>query len=246
MKKFLLATSALATLGGLGGTASAADLPIRAAPAYVPPPPQWTGGYVGVHVGVGRMNESATVAGTWGDISSPCGIYNGSCTHSATGVVGGVEIGYDWQNRNFVYGVAADWTWTDLKKKTTRSSGTSSYTHQAKIDWLASFRGRMGLAVDDTLVYVTGGVALGHLKSGINFAGPSAAYTYGQLNKTQVGWVMGGGVEHKINRNWSFKGEALYYDLGRSQANATHDTGTYVTTFHHEVLLVRLGLNYRW
>jgi len=242
MKKFLLATSALVALGG---TASAADLPMKAAPAYMPPPPQWTGGYVGVHIGVGRMNESANINGfTPG--GQPCGSYNSSCVNSATGVVGGVEIGYDWQNRNFVYGVAADWTWTDLDRKQVTTSGTSSFTHQAKIDWLASFRGRMGLAVDDTLVYVTGGVALGHLKSNIQFAGPSSAYTYGQLSKTQVGWVAGGGIEHKINRNWSFKGEALYYDLGKADSSHTNDGGSYTTSFHHEVIIARVGLNYRW
>ena len=46
----------------------------------------------------------------------PCGFYNASCAAAATGVVGGVEIGYDWQDRYFVYGVAADWTWTDLSE----------------------------------------------------------------------------------------------------------------------------------
>ena len=102
------------------------------------------------------------------------------------------EIGYDWQDSSFVYGVVADWTWTDLDQKTV----AGSYVFKAKIDWLASFRGRMGLAVDRTLVYITGGLALAQVKSssGLTYAGGTGtADGYGALNKTKVGWVAGGG-----------------------------------------------------
>jgi len=36
----------------------------------------------------------------------------------------------------------------------------------------------------------------------------------GQFSNTQVGWTAGGGVEWMFMPNWSFKAEALYYDLG--------------------------------
>src|SRR5262249_55119666 len=147
---------------------------------------------------------------------APCSSwYNaGSCATSATGAVAGVEIGYDWQDRYFVYGVAADWTWTGLKHTQSRTSGATVWTHQAKVDWLASFRGRMGLAVDSTLVYFTGGLALGELKSNASVSGLDAtvgAINWGSLSKTQVGWVAGLGVEHKFNQNWAVKAELLYY-----------------------------------
>jgi outer membrane immunogenic protein len=250
MKNLLLTTTAIAALSG--GAVSAADLPLKAArPAadmYVAP--SWTGFYVGAHVGVGRLNAFAN-AESFGDAgfdSLPCsGNYNSSCASSKTGAVGGVEVGYDWQKGTFVYGVAADWTWTDLKTKTQRSSGGSAYTFNTKIDWLASFRGRMGLAVQDTMVYVTGGLALGGIKSHTFMAGPSDFFTYGKLSSARVGWVIGGGVEHRFARNWSFKAEALYYDLGKATSNITNQTDQpYSTTFHHEILIGRVGLNYRF
>jgi len=250
MKNLLLATTAVVAI--YGGTAQAADLPLQAAaPAYLPVA-NWTGPYVGAHLGVGRMNETSRTTGGLDDDPGPCGQYNTSCHASATGVVGGVEAGYDWQDRYFVYGVAADWTWTDLKQTQVRTSGTTAWTHQAKIDWLASFRGRMGLAVDNTMVYVTGGLALGHLKSssGTTCATCTTSSTsnYGGLNTTKVGWVMGAGVEHRLNRNWSFKAEGLYYDLGRESAcgPGTDNTGEHCSEFHHEVLVGRVGVNYRF
>jgi outer membrane immunogenic protein len=246
MKRFLLTTTALVALTG---GAVAADLPSKAVAPMAPAIPYatWTGPYIAGIVGVGRMNETATNA-TANVPLSPCGLYNSACAASATGFVGGVEVGYDWQDRYFVYGVAADWTWTGLKRTQTHASGSSLFTHQAKIDWLASFRGRMGLAVDNTLVYVTGGVALGHLKSNASRTDAGGFQSYGALDTTKVGWVAGGGVEHKLNRNWSVKGEALYYDLGRSTADGTASgRGTnYSTSFSHEVIVGRLGLAYRW
>jgi outer membrane immunogenic protein len=249
MKRLLLTTTALVALSG--GIATAADLPSKAVAPMAPPIPYatWTGPYIAGIVGAGRMNETAnnaTAHGSPGSLS-PCGLYNAACAASATGFVGGVEVGYDWQDRYFVYGVAADWTWTGLKNTQTHASGSSLFTHQAKIDWLASFRGRMGLAVDNTLVYVTGGVALGHLKSNAARVDAGGFQSYGALDKTKVGWVAGGGVEHKLNRNWSIKGEALYYDLGRETASGSTVSGaTYSTSFHHEVIVGRMGIAYRW
>ena len=246
MRKLLLTTTALVALSG--GTAIAADLPSKVAPVVAPIPyANWTGPWVAGLVGGARMNATATNTGS-SNFGNPCGHYNAACSTSATGAVAGVEVGYDWQDRSFVYGVAADWTWTGLKRTNSRASGLSVFTHQAKIDWLASFRGRMGLAVDNTLVYLTGGVALGEVKSYTQRCDANAGcLNYGALSETKVGWVAGGGVEHKFNRNWAFKGEALYYDLGRSSATGTPCAGCQVgTDFTHEVIVGRVGLVYRW
>jgi outer membrane immunogenic protein len=248
----LLATAAVMTLSG---AAYAADMgvPMKAPPPAPIPYTNWQGFYVGGLVGVGRLNESAVVSNTAAAKAgngSLCGAYGtDACSYSATGAVAGVEVGYDWQNRYFVYGVAADWTWTGLKRTHTEASGATFFTHQAKVDWLASFRGRMGLAVDDTLVYFTGGLALAELKSNASVGDAGGVTGSVGLNKTQVGWVAGLGVEHKFNQNWSIKAEYLYYDLGHASANSlnTEHTGvTYTTDFFHEIHVGRVGLVYHW
>ena len=246
MKRLLLTTTAVAAALS-AGAASAADLPSKApaaAPIYVAP--SWEGAWIGGHVGGARMNTSANTTGTNNPI--PCGTYSSACAGSDTSFVGGVEAGYDWQRGTAVYGVAADWTWTGLKTQQGRFNNTSAWVNQQKIDWLASFRGRMGLAVQDTLVYITGGLAIGHVKATNTFSDQfgSDFRDYGTITKTKVGWVIGGGVEHRWNRNWSVKAEALYYDLGRTEATATNAGGTYTTNFHHEVIVGRVGVNYRF
>jgi outer membrane immunogenic protein len=247
----LLATAAAVTLSG---SAFAADmgLPVKA-PA---PPPipyvNWQGFYIGGNVGVARLNATATdtSSNTFGGICD----YSrnpSSCSTGTTGATAGVQVGYDWQSRYFVYGVVADWSWTGLKHTVTKANCSTVQSHvEAKVDWLASFRGRMGLAVDDTLVYITGGLALGQLKSGMGQACVGA--DCGDLNFTssldtvKAGWVAGLGVEHKLTQNWSVMGEFLYYDLGRTSLSGSNAFGSYTTEFTHEILQGRVGLNYRF
>src|ERR1041384_3197850 len=223
MKRLLLTTTAVAAAMS-AGAASAADLPAKApaaAPIYVAP--SWEGAWIGGFIGGGRMNSVAHTTSTPdGSAQGVCGLYSSSCAGSDSRFIGGVEAGYDWQRGTFVYGVAADWTWTGFDSKQQKFANTSAFINQQKVDWLASFRGRMGLAVQDTLVYLTGGVALGHIKAQNFFSDQSVFLPYGAVNKTKVGWVVGGGLEHRFNRNWSLKAEALYYDLGHTDSTVTN------------------------
>lgn len=252
MKNILLATTAIMVV--TGGAAIAGDLPLKAArPADLYTAPMWTGGYIGAHVGAGRRNTSTSIiSSSNNDFSGPNCTYGNSCVSTASGVVGGVQAGYDWQKRNFVYGIAADWSWTDLKSSRTtgnNSSSSATITLKSGVDWLASFRGRMGLAVEDTLVYVTGGVALGKVKHSVTFFnGDDETSNLANHSETKVGWVVGGGIEHRLGRNWSIKAEALYYDLGRSTSSIQNTVlgSTYTSEFHNEVIVGRVGVNYRF
>src|SRR5262249_31097084 len=88
----------------------------------------------------------------------------------------------------------------------------------AHLKWLASVRGRVGVAFNQVLVYGTGGVAFG----GVDGAG-DITLTIDQLGTlsaaasdrpTHVGWTAGGGVEAMVISNVSAKLEYLYTDLG--------------------------------
>lgn len=258
MKKVRTHLLTTAAVVALSGSAFAADmgLPMKAAPAPAPIPyAQWQGFYIGGNIGAARLNASASQTVNTGFPGIGCGgaywASLDSCTTSATGLTAGVQAGYDWQSRYFVYGVVADWSWTGLKHKVSQTNTHTIVPHfEAKVNWLASFRGRMGLAVDDTLVYVTGGLALGQVKSNTGICQTTSCSNDGDwtngLSKVATGWVAGAGVEHKISQNWSVMGEFLYYDLGRQSASATTDSGTYTTEFTHEVIQARVGLNYRF
>ena len=264
MKKVRTHLLATAAVVALSGSAFAADMgvPMKAPPPAPIPYTGWQGFYLGGAIGAARLNTTAnsseTFSGGGSEAQAPCGDFLNSstvaCSTGTTGFTAGVQAGYDWQSRYFVYGVVADWTWTGLKHSINRGNGSSHGVFQAKVDWLATFRGRMGLAVDDTLVYFTGGLALAELKSsasaGFDVCGGACGFggiTWNNsLNTVHAGWVAGLGVEHKISQNWSVFTEFLYYDFGRATASNSTGSESYSTEFSHEIFQGKLGVNYRF
>ena len=168
-------------------------------PPLVVPIPSWAGWYIGANAGV-ALDEITR----FNDKGDP---RVGSSKQ--TGFIGGGQIGYNWQEENFVYGLEVDGS--GLAAKWTGIASATGATFTNELPWLVTARARVGLAVSDTLVYATAGLAVGEIKT----AGTSANILYSQ-SKTRTGWVAGGGVEHKFRSlpNWSFAFEALFLDLG--------------------------------
>src|SRR5581483_6628474 len=102
MKKFLLTTVAIAALGA-ALPAHAADLGYRApyyqkAP-YAAPIYNWTGFYIGAHVG-GAFSSDSNFNGL------------GTGNNGNGRVLGGLQVGGDWQfNPNVVVGVEGQYSW---------------------------------------------------------------------------------------------------------------------------------------
>jgi len=242
LKTYLLASASVVTLVG---TAIAADLPIKTSVPAVPyVADTWTGAYLGGFIGVGSHQATCNI-GTYGvyggcndnDVSPP-----GNATVKGTSFLGGFDGGYDWQlDRNFVMGVAADWTWTNGLKGTAYG-GSGSVSYSSKVNWLASFRGRMGLAVDNTMVYATGGVALGSFNDTV-MIGTSSQYSTSNI---PVGWVAGFGVEHKFNQHWSINAEYRYYDFPTYSVSHTQDAEQYTHQFAHTLNVLQAGFRYRF
>jgi len=221
----------------LASSAYAADLPLKAAaPAYMPVA-NWTGPYIGGHIGVGSHHSTCN---TVGDYNCAGNAEVAAVTNQDTNFLLGVQAGWDWQDRYFVYGIAADWTWTNMKGRTVGSSGSKSW--ESKVNWLASFRGRAGLALDNNLIYVTGGVAVGEFENNVHIASETNAI----LKQTRVGWVAGAGFEHKFNRNWSFFAEYLHYDFGNWEQSHSGPTYSYTHKFDSVIDVGRVGMNYRF
>jgi outer membrane immunogenic protein len=130
--KNLLASTAIA-LALAAGSAFAADLPSRKeAPVYVPPPPpppMWTGFYGGLNIGGGwsaNSNNNSYLPyadTTYGIGSTPFPgaspnlffLPGGGQTNSNTGgVVGGGQVGYNYQINQFVIGAETDFQGTSM------------------------------------------------------------------------------------------------------------------------------------
>lgn len=209
MYKYLLA----ALLASVSVGAYAADLPSKKAPPRMPPvyaPAfSWTGFYVGANGGVG--------------IGS---LTNSNFSASNGGVIGG-QVGYNYQFGQFVGGVEADLDATGMS----RSSLTNTFSTGA----LTTERVRAGVALDRTLLFVTGGYA------GINTTAVDT--TFGSQTVWRNGGVVGLGAEYAITNNITAKAEYLY----SSYANANYFTGTpSAETSGLAVSLVRAGVNFKF
>ena len=125
-------------------------------------------------------------------------------------------------------------------------------TNSTKLPFLATVRPRLGVTFANTLLYVTGGLAVATLQTTDSFAainGTSLATVSSSSSRT--GWTAGGGAEYALTRNWSIKGEYLHIDLGID--NALIPTcpacvpGTDITINHkYTDDIVRFGANFKF
>jgi outer membrane immunogenic protein len=246
MKKIALA---LALSISSAGASLAADMALKARPMLPPAPVySWAGFYVGGNVGYGwgnadtDFNAAPTVVT---EINNPPIVavnlpgFVGSQTVKPEGVIGGGQIGYNWQFvPNWVAGVEADLQGSAQKASTSfvnpfsftvpggagsaLVAGTAVTDYEAKISWFGTVRGRFGYAWDRVLLYATGGLAYGEVQmrgtrtvSGIVLGLPlsptTTALGHSQINP---GWTVGAGVEAALVGNWTWKAEYLYVDLG--------------------------------
>ena len=214
--------------------AAAADLPAatpvyKAAPAGTPY--DWTGFYAGGNIGYGWGSAHAadTVNSLGFDFT---GFFPVSFSHADTksldGVVGGGQVGYNWQaSPSWVYGVEADWQAASQKASQSHSDpyvtlgfSTLSTTYEAKISWFGTVRGRVGYAWDRLLIYGTGGLAYGGLRLAgtMTDAGSSIGFPFSGTSpfvcRVRRGMDCGRSVEGEIVKNWTWKLEYLYVDLG--------------------------------
>jgi outer membrane immunogenic protein len=238
MKRFLLATTAILALGA---SASAADLgargvaPMAPAPAFVAY--NWSGFYVGVNAGGAKLSTDVYDPDYW--------YYGGTLNRSKFGGIVGAQLGFNMQSGSFVYGLEGDLSALAGTKNSHFYSG--EVTIKNDMPWLATVRVRAGLAVGNTLVYATGGVAAASVKHSWYETSESGAL---RTSDTAWGYAVGGGVEHAFSPNWTFKIEALYVDLEESWTNYGNNAGFFSDTtrfgFQNKAVIGRVGLNYKF
>ncbi len=278
MRIFLLSAGMAASL--YAGAAQSADLPIARYPSTIPfpVPPAFT--WTGFHVG---LNAGAALAGSdrarYSEGQGFIGLATGALAaferkREQVGFVGGGQLGYDVQMGSVVLGAETDLQYTDLQR---RRIGTGAFTGvpngfsdtdrlaaRTRFDYLGTARVRIGvLPTERVMLYATGGLAYGDVSlrtsyadtvTGSGFPAGGIVIPYaGSRSTTQVGYVVGGGVEYAFTDRLSGKIEGLYADLGRIRATAQYVGGgatipndTYTVREATRVGLVRAGLNYRF
>jgi len=248
MKNFRLCLLASASSLALIGAAAAADMPAKAPPPISAPVMSWTGPYIGFNLGAAWNRAEFSDLGLPGGTTRyafPSAISDPFWSPDSARFTVGAQAGYNYQVSNFVLGIEGDVNWVD--GKTSATFPTAFVTATTDLDWMATIRGRVGLAFSQVLVYGTGGVAFAHFSDNWGFTALGANEF--SNSETRTGWVAGGGIEYMFARNWTVKAEALYADFGGTDltvVNPGGQTGTYRTRFQHTVTTARAGLNWKW
>ena len=214
MKSFVRGALAVALLGSVSATAFAADLPSRKeAPVYLAPAPvySWTGFYVGAEFG-----------GQWGNNSGSVVDNFTSGSYNTSGVVGGGLVGYNYQINQFVLGVEGDLTGSSNQGRfsTTNAFGIAGLnaSQNTQYGFGAGVRGRLGYAIDRTLIYATGGWAYETIDQTYNNNLVNNILQQ-KISTDRSGYTVGGGVEYAFNYNWSARLEYRWTDYGKYVSN---------------------------
>jgi outer membrane immunogenic protein len=239
----LLVSTGLA-VAALPSIASAADMPLKAPPRVAAAVYNWTGFYIGGHVGAGWDDQ--THVRLIANANYPAGF---TSTDQLSGGLAGVQGGFNYQVMpQFLLGLEADATWSKLQDTSTtlspcpagpgcinlRIAGGRFSTHDRFLDEMVDVTGRLGwLPHDQLLIYAKGGAVwarTGNTSSTFN--------ANGTLRTTSVsdpsvipGWIIGGGLEVMVPitpvlaKNLTFKVEYNYIRLNNHSTGCSTEVG---------------------
>lgn len=227
-------------------------------------PYSWTGFYGGVNFGVENLfgtgtSSCITPSGTLSGLG--CNLPVNIQTNSV-GIAGGLQAGYLHQIDRAVLGFEADFSGLSaVSNSFLASNGQSNSAPNApnsqmlkqQVDWLVTLRPRVGYAFDRTLLYATGGLAVGGTRMATNMifycAGCITTFS-GSGQATMWGYTFGGGAEYALTDRWSLRGEALYFNLGtqNTYAGARPAVNSFLETFSgsFEGVIARVAANYHF
>lgn len=222
--------AAAAALMICGAPAFAADVAPKAsrsasmpyAPAVAAAPNYWGGWYVGAIGGYG--------------------------TGDAKGGFGGLQLGYDWQWNQLVFGLRTDAALASISHTERASALGVSVSETGKANWIGSTVAKVGYApaaAPNWLVYGVAGVGYTNVDYDLRVKGLVSGSDSG--SDTKVGFTAGAGVAYAFTQHlnlsfeydWTrFRGDKQHYMIASIPGSVTHDP----TTSH----LLKAGLNYRF
>lgn len=184
---------------------------------------------------------SAMIGRHWGDIGGDDGTWTyvpdeqyrfSGDSSSLRGWSGNVKLGYNKQLDNNLLGIELGGTWQTRSANAVAitsydgapDSTPYSVMSKTKVRTYETLAARIGHIFNNTtLVYVSGGAALGQIKSTL-YATSDASDAWltdggsaGSVSdkKTELGYTLGFGIEHKLNEKLALRANYEYVDFGK-------------------------------
>ena len=234
------------TAGGFGLPAQAADMPTPAPsyyPATTPLPPavyDWTGIYIGGNVGAGLLSDSFTPIGTGTEAPGPLG----STSVGPVGVIGGGQLGANYQWAPWVIGAEVSWDASNITAtKTVADVGVTSEGSTSNPQWIATATGRFGWASNDLLFYAKAGGAWMHVSYTQELLTGGIAGPVQSISENRTGFTAGGGLEYAFTENLSARLEYDFMDFGTKNYPAFTLTPVSIKS---NLNTLTAGINYRF
>ena len=201
-------------------------------PQFISPPmaPFWAGAYVGLNLGGGLENVS------WANsLGGPVSRAN------PLGVIGGAQVGYNYQVYGWVVGIEGAFTGMGLSGSGNDAVG---FTYRIQTDWTATVAGRLGYEYEQRLVYVKGGIAFADSHETVT--DPNGNSATGTM-PAGVGWTVGVGVDFPLTMSWSARVEYDYLDFHFDRFNLNLPAfGSVTTSSILGIQTLSVGVNYRF
>jgi high affinity Mn2+ porin len=219
----------------------------------------WDGLYLGANFGAAAPLHVREQLNSFYDARS-VDLYPRS--KESTGLSFGLQGGYNWSLDRFVYGVEADFSFlggrggaNDFVLAPGVYDGRPVYgyllSYNSPATYFGSLRGRLGLSLGDSLVYLTGGVASGGIrgpaslefleKNGRRILNANASGSH------QMKYAFGAGVETAVAADTTAKIEALFLSQGQNtQYFQGDDRGSFASSVLNENIVARVGVNHRF
>ena len=235
MNKFLLGLTVAIMLPASSAFAADLDIP---PPDMRPASFDWSGPYIGIFgaaIAVDGSFDGTCTTGGVACVPPDIDIYT-DYEHSGIGYAGGILGGWNYQIDTFVFGVEGDWAF----------GGTVATNDEPGVDTdisfnnIATLRARAGFALDNTLLYVTGGLAAVDMEFGAMMASQQSD------SQWVYGWTAGGGLEHAFSDNFSGRIEYLYVGLDDADFSMTDGNTFDATQSFDDIHMVRAGVTYNF
>eukprot|EP00752_Nemacystus_decipiens_P019241 g17297.t1 len=234
MGRSVLRTLTVSTALLLGSTAlAAADPMAEQTGSFV----DWSGFYIGVHAGL--LDSATTIRDDSGELFDEEGatLY----TNDLTGTLG-LHGGYNWQMGNTLFGIEADYTFTDAGRS--RIFSGTDHTATSQIDHYGSLRARAGVVQDNAHIYMTAGV--GRVDAALLGSNRSVGGTDTSHMEDFFAAVAGVGTEVRLRNDISARLELLHYLLDDHTGTCTECIADGDVVFGGSLIELRAGLSWHF